>query len=270
MGTTGIQIKMLQARLLIKDFWCMFPVPFSALPDKWVFSTAHLTECIIQWWTTHHPICASPQSRRAGIAPSYRAQLTVQHHIIHLIPKLLAHMPGLPADSEACTHVPIKTRVIWSSTAHYNFVSYVCFSLCLISVSDPGSAWGQWSVLIKQWSSSPEKPMWGSRWFFFNWATKTSWILQPSYSQVSSSFISEIQIVTSPLGDHSFFTCHLIQWCLEPNHVSCCNWKINNIYILLFQDVDFCYLWQILYSAVALIYQCFKVNKTLEMEWLCA
>lgn len=43
-------------------------------------STAHLTGCIIHWWATYHPICASPQSRRAGIAPSYRAQLTVQHH----------------------------------------------------------------------------------------------------------------------------------------------------------------------------------------------
>lgn len=49
MGITGIQIKMLQASILIKDFWCMFPVHFHALPDKWGFSTAHLTGCIIHW-----------------------------------------------------------------------------------------------------------------------------------------------------------------------------------------------------------------------------
>lgn len=79
MGTTGIQIKMLQASILIKDFWCMFPAHFNALPDKWGFSTANLTGCIIHWWATHHPICASPQSRRAGIAPSYRAWLTACH-----------------------------------------------------------------------------------------------------------------------------------------------------------------------------------------------
>lgn len=38
-------------------------------------------------------------------------------------------MPVLPDDSEACTHVPIKTRVNWSSPAHYNVASYVWFFL---------------------------------------------------------------------------------------------------------------------------------------------
>lgn len=105
---------------------------------------------------------------------------------------------------------------------------------------------------------------------FLNWATKTSCIFQLSYSQVSSSFISEIHVASFLLGDHTFLTCHLIQWCLKPNHVSYCDCKINNTYILLFQDLDSCYLWQILYSTTALICQHFKINKTLEMEWLCA
>lgn len=149
-------------------------------------------------------------------------------------------MPGLPADSHVCTHVPIETRVNRSSPAHYNFVSYVGFSLWLISVSDPGSAWGQWSVLIEHLLQKTY--VWILVIGFFNWAAKTSWALQLSYSQVSFSFISEIQVASFLLGDHSFFTCHLIEWYLESNHVSCRNCKINNIYILLFQDLEFYYL----------------------------
>lgn len=182
------------------------------------------------------PHLCQPTEQKGWDSP--QLQSLVQHH--SSLPKLLAHMPGLPADSEACTHEPIETRVNRSSPAHYNFVSYVGFPLWLISVSGPWSAWGQWSVLIEHLLQKTY--VWKLVIGFFNWATKPSWILQLFYSQVYFSFISEIQVVSSLLGDHFFFTCHLTQWCLEPNHVSCSNCKINNIYILLFQDLEFCCL----------------------------
>lgn len=72
--------KILQTCIFTKGFRCRFPGFFNALPDKRGFSTAHLAVCVTHWWVTHRPICASPQSIRAGIAPSYRAWLTVQPH----------------------------------------------------------------------------------------------------------------------------------------------------------------------------------------------
>lgn len=43
------------------------------------------------------------------------------------------------------------------------------------------------------------------------------------------------------------------------NHVSCCHCKINNTYILLFQNLDFRYLRQILYSTVVNILTSIKL-----------
>lgn len=82
MRTTGIQIKMLQATILIKDLHVSSSFQCPSRKNCGIFHSS-FAGCFIHWWAAHHPICASPQSRRAGIAPSYRAQLSAQRHSSH-------------------------------------------------------------------------------------------------------------------------------------------------------------------------------------------
>lgn len=116
----------------------------------------------------------------------------------------------------------------------------------------------------------PRSPMCGNWWLFFLLSSKsfmnTSVILFPGvlFLHLWNSVASSLLGITFLLHATSYSDA------LNPIMFLFCNCKINNIYILLFQDLDFCFLWYILYSAVALIYWCFKTIKTSEMECLCA
>lgn len=153
------------------------------------------------------------------------------------------------------------------------FHMFAFFLLWLISVVDPESVW--WGSVVgvdRPASIFPRRGMCGNWWlllFFFSSKNLMEYFIYliPG-CHLSSSLKYSLNAPCLMIALHSFFTCCLTQWCLEPNHVSCCNRKINT-YILLFQTLVFWYLWQILYSTPVLICQHFKINTTLEMEWLC-
>lgn len=223
-------------------------------------SNAHLTVCIIHSWVTQCPICASPQSIRAGIAPSYRAGLTVQPHTSHSQASGSHACPASRLSSLHTCDYYNQNKLVLSSSLEHCFICLAFFLLWVISGLDPGSAWcgaSGWCWRTKLVSVPEELCVEiGDCCFFGN----ASSILIPG-----CPFLSPLKHSLG-IALHSCFTCCPTQWCLEPNHGFCCSCKINNTYILLIQALVFEYLWQISYAALVLICQHIKINKTLEVE----
>lgn len=151
---------------------------------------------------------------------------------------------------------------------------FVFVLLRMISVLYPESAWC--GVSGRCWQTSKHLPQKSYVWklliagFLFSFKNFMEYFIYliPG-CPLSSSLKYSLNAPCLGIALHSFFMRYFTQWCLEPNRVSCCNRKIKNTYVLLFQALVFWYLWQILYSILILICQHFKINKTLEMEWLC-